>query len=233
MNIVKTASRAQALVRPFARPLAIVGAVIGTGAVLRWQLARLFTEKPDFVLEERRGPLELRRYGPALEAQTVVDDDWDSAVSEGFKRLAGYIGGKNHVGKSIPVTSPMTAISKRAARSHKGEKIKMTAPVLSEHRGDGVLVSFVLPEGKAHSTLPEPDDRRVAVVEVPARRVAVLCWSGRYHAKKVAEQEAKLLEEVKERGLIAVGPPSFAGYDPPSTLPLLRHNEVQVEILGE
>lgn len=209
MNRIKSA-------KALARPLAVVGAVVGVGALLRWQLQRLFTERADYVVEEHRGPLEIRRLPAALVARTVVYGAFDDAKDEGFGRLFRYIFGDNH--------------PHRAQSANVGGRISMTAPVTLEAHGSGTVVSFHMPRDRPLSTLPYPDDPRVELVQLPERRVAVLSWSGGTSAPRVAYMQNKLLKELKERGLLAAGAPVFAGFDPPSTLPPLRHNEVYVEI---
>jgi hypothetical protein len=46
----------------------------------------------------------------------------------------------------------------------------------------------------------------------------------------VAEKSQALLEAVERAGLRTRGEPEFAGYDPPTTLPFLRRNEVWIEL---
>ncbi len=210
----------KALAAPLVRPLAIVGAVVGVGALLRWQLQRLFTEKPSYVVEEHRGPLEIRTLPASLVARTVVYADFDHARAEGFTRLARFIFGENH----------HHTRAQAAALGGHADKIAMTAPVTLEHSGKGVVVSFHMPRDRPLSTLPYPDDPRVELVQLPERRVAALSWSGGTSAARIASMEDRLLEEVKQRGMLAAGAPVFAGFDPPSTLPPLRHNEVYVEL---
>jgi hypothetical protein len=50
---------------------------------------------------------ETRQYSPQIVAETVVDGDFDSASSTGFKRLAGYIFGGNTSRQKIAMTAPV------------------------------------------------------------------------------------------------------------------------------
>jgi hypothetical protein len=91
-------------------------------------------------------------------------------------------------------------------------------------------VTFTMPKERSTGSLPVPDDSRVRLRSVPPRRVAVLRYTGRYTARRVAEKSRVLLEAVEAAGLRTRGEPEFAGYDPPSTLPWLRRNEIWIEL---
>jgi hypothetical protein len=70
--------------------------VVAAGAaVVRWQAAGRLVEEPRFEVERALGEgVELRRYAPRVVAATRVQArSYDEAVSEGFRRLAGYIFG--------------------------------------------------------------------------------------------------------------------------------------------
>lgn len=185
----------------------IAGGVTGLGllGVAAWQLRRLFSHEPAHDVEMRRGLLEIRRYAPARVVETTVDASWDEALDQGFRRLAGFIFGGNQSKQRIP----------------------MTAPVLGTGDGDGFRVSFVLPPGVAPST---PDDVRVALSDLPARRVAVIRFNGRHDAHSIEVHKAELTHELVANGLKPRGVAVYAGYDPPWTLPLLRRNELWVEL---
>jgi hypothetical protein len=60
--------------------------------------------------------------------------------------------------------------------------------------------------------------------------VAVLRYRGRHDAETMASRSLELLVALRRAGLRYRGNPQFAGYDAPSTLPLLRRNEVWVEL---
>ncbi len=209
---------------------ALTGGVAGgltalTMLGVRWQLARLFTEEPPYEIEDRLGRLEIRRYYPQVTAQTRIDtEDYDTAMRQGFRRLAGYLFGDNFNGESRAMAAPGDT------RAIASERLAMTAPVLAESGPRGYKMSFVMPHGRSVDSLPLPNDSGVVIEEVPERRVAVLRFTGRYRGAEVAEQEARLLRLVKEAGLEATSEPMFAGFDAPVTLPFLRRNEVWVEV---
>ena len=178
-------------------------------ALVRSQLERQFVDEPAYDVEQRLGELEIRTYAPRVEARTELKvADFDHARSEGFQRLAGYIGGANWKREKLPMTTPVTV--RRAGESH--------------------VAAFVMEPGRTRDALPEPYDERIQHVAVPAQRVAVLRFRGRYNAKTVAAAAERLAELLAKYGLTAKTVPYFAGFDPPWVLGLFRRNEVWVEL---
>lgn len=192
--------------RRSSRNLWIAGG-LGAAAVAlgAWQLQRLFTPEPVHEVEARRGRLEIRRYPSLRIAETTIDRTWEESLNEGFRRLAGFLFGRN--------------------TSHR--KLAMSTPVLGTGDGSGFKVAFVLPEDEP---APEPEDTRIAVQDVPSRRVAVLRFAGHHDARTIARKKTELARALAISGLRPRGEAYFAAYDPPSTLPLLRRNELWVEL---
>jgi hypothetical protein len=220
-------------------------------AFTRWQMARWFAEQPEYEVEDRVGPLEIRHYDRVVRAETTVEArSWDDALNEGFRRLAGYIFGANRPrGAQGRVDSTHDVISMTAPVNARPQKIPMTAPVNvrterhalanladvesganSQAADASFTVTFTMPKNRTGGSLPVPEDSRVRLRSVPPRRVAVLRYTGRYSARRVAEKSRALLQAVQAAGLRTRGEPEFAGYDPPSTLPWLRRNEVWIEL---
>ena len=192
--------------------LALLSASASLG-LLRWQLARFFSEEASYQSEGTRAGLEFRTYPSAIRAETFIQGSaWHSALKEGFHRLAGYIFGENASGSRITMTAPVLATTGRAF-----------------HHADRTI-SFVMPADRGLVTLPAPDDRRVRLREVPAHRVAVLSFRGRFDGDLPVIKRRELLSLVDQAGIVALGEVAFAGYDPPSTLPFLRRNEVMVQV---
>jgi hypothetical protein len=144
---------------------------------------------------------------------------------EGFMPLADYIFAKDRRGDKIAMTAPVT----QAPR----EKIAMTAPVSQQSSGNGWTISFTMPAGYTMDSLPPPADPAVRLAEYPARRMAVVKFSGLAGDARMEAKRRELLERVASAGLSPTGEPTFAFYDPPWTLPFLRRNEVMVEIAAK
>jgi SOUL heme-binding protein len=188
---------------------------------------RIGTEEPEHTSERLTDRVELRRYEPRIAAETTVAADEDAARSEGFRRLAGYIFGKNHGTDTIAMTAPVV-------QSKAGQKIAMTAPVAqSPHPtdvGSGWVIRFFMPSKWTMETLPAPDDSRVRLMEVPAEMYAVLSFSGDRGPRTVAARTAELLDVLGANDIEPSGDASAWFYDPPWTLPFRRRNEVAVPV---
>jgi hypothetical protein len=161
-----------------ARVAAEAGSVVGL---------RFGTEEPRYTSEKVTHGLEIRNYGPRIAAETTVFGDEDEALSDGFRRLAGYIFGNNHGNAKIAMTAPVARQS--------GQKIAMTAPVSKTSSADGgSVVRFFMPSGWTMDTLPErPTTTRSAsspfqekrwlccaspatVGRPPSQRAPLSCW---------------------------------------------------------
>lgn len=171
----------------------------------------------------RDGAFSVRQYSDAVIAETFVETGYGESGSTGFRRLAGYIFGKNKQKQKIAMTAPV--VQERAS-----EKIAMTAPVLQEKSARGWRMAFVLPSKLTIDTAPEPSDPNVTVRKAKGKKVAVVRYSGRLRETRIEANAAKLKGWIEANGYKAISDPVSAGYDPPWTLPFLRRNEVQVEI---
>jgi hypothetical protein len=189
--------------------------------------AAMAVEEPQYRIERDYGTFEVRVYEPVIVAETVVTGEFGDGTNEGFRRLAGYIFGGNDGGRKIAMTAPV------GAEPAKGTTIAMTAPVGAEKGTDGWTVTFTMPSSFTMKSLPVPDDGRVRLREVPARRVAAVRFSGTWGAEKFEASARKLASDVKQAGLVpADGPPVFARYDPPWTPWFMRRNEVLLPLGG-
>jgi hypothetical protein len=189
---------------------------------------RVGTEEPAHTSQPLTDDVELRHYGPRIAAETTIAGaDDDAARSEGFRRLAGYIFGKNHSGNSIAVTAPV-------AQPQVGQKIAMTAPIAqsadASDVGQGSVIRFFMPSKWTLDALPTPDDERVRLTVVPAETYAVRRFSGDRSPRAVGARTAELMEALRATGFEATGEPTAWFYDPPWTLPFRRRNEVAVPV---
>jgi SOUL heme-binding protein len=182
------------ITKPLVRLAESAGSVAGIRTV----------EEPAHRSEQLTKRVAIRRYGPRIAAETVVDGDEESARNEGFRRLAGYIFGQNR-GRA---------------------RIDMTAPVGQQQ----AVVRFYMPVRFTLESLPVPNDDRVRLVPVPAKSVAVLRFSGTASPAAVAARTAELRQELQAYGFETVGPPATWLYDPPWTIPFRRRNEIAIAI---
>jgi hypothetical protein len=175
----------------------------------RWQYERSFNDEPDYTVEDQIGALEIRRYEARVEAETMIPEaNHATAIERGFDILAGYIFGKNA----------------------EKEKLGMTTPVTARNIEGDIRVAFVMPMSRTSASLPPPTDDRIELVDVAQRRVAVLAFRGGRSNQLIEKKLGELKKLVRAAGLTAKGEPVYAGFDPPWTLPMLRRNEVWIEV---
>jgi len=180
-------------------------------------------KEPKFTVIEKKDGYEIREYAPYIEARVKVTGSYREAQNNGFRLLAGYIFGGNTPKTSIAMTAPVV--------EQKSESIAMTAPVVETLTDTGErVVSFIMPQQYTLATLPTPNDRRIEIVEVPAHKSAVLRYTWNTTAERVEQKKSELLSYIKRDGLVSIGVPRGARYDPPWTPPFMMRNEVLVDI---
>lgn len=178
-------------------------------------------EQAQYTVEKTEGKFELRRYEPMIVAETTVKGERKAAINQGFRTIADYIFGNNTTAAKVEMTAPVTQQS---------EKIPMTAPVIQQGSGDEWKVRFVMPASYTLATLPKPNNKEVRLRVTPAKRFAVVRFSGVAGEQSIAKNTETLMAAVTEQKLRALAAPTLAFYNPPWTLPFLRRNEVMVEI---
>ncbi|MFO0619006.1 MAG: heme-binding protein [Polyangiaceae bacterium] len=198
--------------------------VVGLGA---WVAGSAWIKRgvaePPFDRIATDGEVEVRRYGETIVAATEVEGEREEALNEGFRRLAGYIFGKNRSRGKIAMTAPVSAV--------RSEKIAMTAPVSAVDLREGAFrVTFAMPAGYTLGSLPVPDDPRVLLEVLPGRDVAAIRFRGWAGREAIEEHTAALLRWASARGRDVEGSPVLAQYDPPFAMPLMRRNEILLNL---
>ena len=181
-------------------------------------------EEPDYTVErtlDADNAIELRRYAGYAVAEVTVPGPADSAGNTAFPILAGYIFGGNQGARKLAMTAPVTQAP---------QKLAMTAPVTQTAAGDSHVVQFVLPKGVTAEAAPVPNDARVRLRDVPARRLAAVRFSGFWSEANYAEHLGKLTAAMRAAGLQAAGEPVLSRYNPPITPWFLRRNEIWIDI---
>jgi hypothetical protein len=217
-------------------PATLLACVLLSGCAVIDAVAN--TEEPPYKVLRNDGDFELREYAPMIVAETTVSGSLDDASGRGFRVLADYIFGNNITKSSasgrsekIAMTAPVVMAPSDARVS---EKIAMTAPVTmaseSGMSGSKWQMQFVMPAQYTMDTLPTPVNAAVKLKELPARRVAVLRFSGFSGDEKVKQKIADLNAWIERSGMKALGVPQLARYNAPWTPPPFRRNEVMVGI---
>lgn len=193
----------------------------GVGSIT-WSAMASNVETPDYSVSSKSGNLEIREYGLTIVAEATVEGERDKAIQRGFRIIADYIFGNNLSSAKVAMTAPVTQQS--------SEKVAMTAPVMQQASGKFWNVRFVMPSKYTIETLPKPVNPKVALIEVPAKRFAVIRFSGFAGQGSLDEHEAQLRAFMAERGLTAINRPQYAFFNAPRTLPFMRRNEVMIEV---
>lgn len=180
-------------------------------------------EEAGYNVVKKEGKFEIRDYAPHILAETVVDGSIEQAGSKAFNRLFRYISGDNSSREKMAMTAPVS-------QEPRGEKIAMTAPVGQRGVGEQWAVSFMMPASYTLETLPEPDDPKISLRQVPAHRMAAVRYSGFWSEKKYLRYKTKLEVWIQEEGLAVVGDPVWARYNPPFTPWFLRRNEILIPV---
>jgi len=185
------------------------------------------TEEPKFSLLQKEQAFELRLYEPKIIAEVEVDGDMSDASRKGFKLIADFIFGNNTAqsGKSEKISMTAPVAIKPAS-----EKIAMTAPVGMQQSDNGWKVSFVMPSQYNLDTLPKSNNPAVTIKQLPAKKIALIRFSGFVDEEKIQLKSAELYQWVALKKLNLIGTPELARYNPPWTLPFLRRNELMVEV---
>ena len=196
-------------------------------------------EEPEFEVIHKFEDIEFRRYAPFIIAQTIIDTNNRSEASNtGFRRLFNYITGANTRQEKIEMTAPVIqsdslysdAAKSNTRKSNKGEKLEMTAPVQQSATKDGWKVAFVLPLHFTMDSAPVPANPDVGLLQIDARTMAVLSFSGRWTEKNIRKHQVALMNKLESADAEILGEPEFAAYNAPFALPFMRRNEVMVEI---
>ncbi len=181
-------------------------------------------EEPNYRVLQDYGNIQIRQYPPILVAQTEITGDYHSSGNQGFRRLAGYIFGKNQSQQQISMTTPVIQEIQTT------EQIAMTAPVLQQQTGDKWYMAFVLPDSYTLATAPIPVDPAIKLAEMPSKKLAVLSYTGGLSEQRIKEKSTELTSWLTEHNYMLLNPAQSAAYDPPWTLPFLRRNEIHIEI---
>jgi|CoawatStandDraft_6_1074263.scaffolds.fasta_scaffold03747_3 hypothetical protein len=199
--------------KTWTRIAAIGGGVIALAgaATALIKLREKSIEHPDYAVIDTDGVIEVRDYPTLLVAETLTSGDRDHALTEGFRRLLDYIGGKKRGPNTVD------------------DAIAMTSPVLQDRANGRWRTRFVMPSSLTQSTLPIPA-AGVGSETLDARRVAAIRFAGLPGDGTLRDRERTLREWLIAKGHTPVGAAEYAFYNSPMVAPPLRRNEVLIPI---
>jgi hypothetical protein len=155
------------------------------------------------VSEILENKVEIRAYPEEIWATTVAEDQ-----NSAFSPLFRYISGDND----------------------KGEKIEMTAPVVSMNTEKGQFMAFIMPERFDIKSIPKPSSSRVKIELVEPRNLATIRFSGYVTQENYKKNLELLSKTLKNRGISTMGEPLLMQYNDPWTPPFSRRNEIAIQV---
>ena len=197
--------------------------ILATAVIIFGAMDAMAIEEAAYKVLKKDNGFEIRDYAPHILAETVVEGDLEEAGNTAFNRLFRYISGENRSREKVAMTAPVS-------QEQKGEKITMTAPVGQQRVQEKWAVSFMMPASYTLKTLPAPEDPKVTLRQVPARRVAAIRYSGFWSEKNYLRYKLELESWIHEKGLTIVGDPLWARYNSPFTPWFLRRNEILIPV---
>ncbi len=191
-------------------------------AAIFWGRLVSNVEQPKYKIVESHQSIEIRDYDAAIVAEADVAGERDKALGEGFRIIADYIFGNNLSSQNVAMTAPVT--------QQAGEKIAMTAPVTQQGTVNSWQVRFIMPASYTLQTLPKPRNPAVTLIQIAPKRFAVIRFSGFAGQQSLKRHTDALEAFLQARNLTPTAAPTYAYYNPPWTLPILRRNEVMIEV---
>ena len=191
-----------------------VGAALFGGAAF-YYLREKAQDEPVYRALETDGDYQVRDYPALTVAETVVEGPRRDALDQGHRILADYLAAKTRDGEPLPMMNPVIQDS--------GDPMASDPPLFDDELQGAWRTRFVMPT--ASDELPEPP-AGVELVELPARKVAVISFSGRWTDELLKAQEDRLRGWLAGRGERADGEPEYAFYNSPMIPGPLRRNEL-------
>ncbi|MGI8931156.1 MAG: SOUL family heme-binding protein [Sphingomicrobium sp.] len=195
---------------------AVVGAALIGGAAL-YVLKERQTEEPDYRVLVTDDDYQLRDYPAMTVAETVVEGGRKASLQAGFRVLADYLFAKSRDGEKLAMTVPVMQDG--------GDPMASDPPMFDDELEGAWRTRFVMPAGRGADDLPQPPDG-VELVELAARKVAVVSFAGAANDKLLASQEDRLRGWLARRGDTSEAEPEYAFYNSPMMPGPLRRNEV-------
>jgi hypothetical protein len=181
-------------------------------------------ESPKYsILKKNRG-YELRKYKSYIVAEVTVPGGPSNPTGKAFRKLGGYIFGANKTRASIAMTSPVVTTK------DKKQIIAMTTPVVTQQDKNFLTMSFMMPSRFTLKNLPIPDSKDINFKEIPEGKFAIISFSGWVSASKNKKKIRKLKSILLKENLKIIGEPQVLQYDRPTKFPLLRKNEIKIQI---
>jgi DNA gyrase inhibitor GyrI len=184
------------------------GAALLGGAAF-YYLRERSTEEPDYRALESEGDYQIRDYPALSVAEAVAHGPRGDALKQAYRTLSEYL-------ELAGLTFAVPVIQDG------GDPMASDPPLFDDELEGAWRTRFVLPAGQELPELPEG----IELVELPARKVAVVAFAGRATDELLEQQEDRLRGWLAKRGEKADGEGEYAFYNSPMIPGPLRRNEV-------
>ena len=87
----------------------------------------------------------------------------------------------------------------------------------------------MMPSEYSRAQLPQPNDSRITIREIPGRSFAAVRYSGTWSKRNYEKHLGQLLDTLSAADYAPVGDPIWTRYDPPFMPWFLRRNEILTE----
>ena len=224
------------------------GEVVPQRKVMSIVFGRISVERAAYdVVQQLSSNTQIRRYHTCVMAETPAGTGGMSSTdsSAAFRRLGQYIGVFGTPANEGAISMAMTAPIVTSGRDGRGKKVAMTAPVVNT---PGTM-AFVLPAVYQRvEAAPRPRDPQVTLRVRAARTCAVITFAGHLTDAAVSKRAAELTAILRHAGILSVHEPAAGGsteeaaafppvevlrYNPPFTIPMLRTNEILIDLSAQ
>jgi len=165
-------------------------------------------KEPNYQLIKKYNNIEIREYGEYIIAKTTINKNFNVSENNMFRTLASYIFGNNHENKKIPMTAPVTTVT----------------------RSNSFDMIFYMLNADNVGDLPATDIKNVIFDSFKLGKCAAIKFSWFTNEKKIARYKQKLEKYLIDNNLEPYSDYMVNRYDPPWRIPFLRRNEVLVRI---
>lgn len=162
-------------------------------------------DTPNYTVIKKQDNIELRLY----EKYCIAEVEENYRDDLGFNTIFNYISGKNE----------------------NSEKISMTVPVFNEMKEDKSTIAFVMPSKFSLDKLPVPLNDKIKIREIEGEYVASIGFSGSINSKRIEENKILLNNWLSENEMNPGTNYKLARYNSPFSLPILRRNEIHINII--
>jgi SOUL heme-binding protein len=173
------------------------------------------TERQKYVVEQVHKGFEVRRYEPCAVAEVSVADEYRTAASQAFRHLFNYISKGNSTSRSISMTAPVIAATRHTIESRDWK------------------ISFVMPAGSTLKDLPNPNEARVILRELPEEKCVAISFKGRATKGLCERKEEALRLSAEKENFKLSAETRICRFDPPFKPGILHYNEIVIPLISD